>query len=72
MEIRIYDLAGNLVWSKSIRAGEYGGRGDSGGTWWEIEWDGRNSRGEVVRNGVYLCRIKAGSKSAVFKIAVAK
>ncbi|RKZ06859.1 hypothetical protein DRQ05_04080 [bacterium] len=72
VEIRIFDLAGSLVWTKKMAAGSYGASGDSAKRFWEIEWDGRNSRGEVVRNGVYICRIKAGANSAIFKIAVAK
>jgi hypothetical protein len=70
--IRIYDLAGSLVWSKDIVSGERGGTGSAAGTSWEIPWSGRNDRGELVRNGVYLCKVQAGSQSALFKIAVAK
>ncbi len=72
VRIDIYDLTGAHVWSKDIAAGEPGGTGAEGGSACEVEWDGRNSKGEVVRNGVYICRIQAGSKSATFKIAVAK
>ena len=38
----------------------------------EIAWDGRNMKGDVVRNGVYVCQIETGSNSATFRIAVAK
>ncbi len=71
VSIRIYDLAGSLVWTKDIRAGEPGGTYSEGGEVW-VEWNGRNDQGNLVRNGVYLCLIRAGSKSATFKIAVAK
>jgi len=70
--IRVYDLLGSLVWSAEMAAGGRGGTGAPAGTPWEIPWDGRNERGELVRNGVYLCKIEAGSQSALFKIAVAK
>ncbi|MFA4949094.1 MAG: hypothetical protein WC674_11405, partial [Candidatus Krumholzibacteriia bacterium] len=70
--IKIYDLGGRLVWSKSISAGDAGGSGAPEGTWHEIPWNGRNDRGELVRNGVYMCKVEAGSQSALFKIAVAK
>jgi hypothetical protein len=70
--IDIYALTGELVWTKSIGSGQPGGTGTEGGTWHEVEWNGRNDKGELVRNGVYLCKINAGSQSAVFKIAVAK
>jgi hypothetical protein len=70
--IKIYDLGGRLVWSTEIGAGEPGGTGAPEGTWHEVAWNGRNDRGELVRNGIYLCRIQAGSQSALIKIAVAK
>ncbi|MBN2072185.1 MAG: hypothetical protein JW814_12085 [Candidatus Krumholzibacteriota bacterium] len=72
VSIKIFDLMGILVWKKDISAGDPGGTGSEGGTLWEEEWDGRNGRGELVRNGVYICKIQAGSESAIFKIAVAK
>jgi hypothetical protein len=72
VRIDIYDLAGMHVWSTERAAGTPGGTGSEDGTWCEIEWDGRNGAGDVVRNGVYICRIQAGSQSATFKIAVAK
>jgi hypothetical protein len=70
--IKIYDLGGKLVWTKSIAAGDTGGTGTAEGIWHEIPWNGRNDGGELVRNGVYLCKVEAGSQSALFKIAVAK
>ena len=72
VKMQIWDLTGSLVWTKDIGAGESGGTGDPGGTVHEIEWDGRNSNGDVVRNGVYICKLQAGSRTATFKIAVAK
>jgi len=55
-----------------MNAGDTGGTGAPEGTWHEIPWNGRNDRGELVRNGVYMCKVEAGSQSALFKIAVAK
>jgi hypothetical protein len=72
VKIQIWDLMGSLVWTKDIAAGETGGTGEAGGTTHEVEWDGRNSNGDVVRNGVYICKLQAGSRTATFKIAVAK
>ncbi|MBN2183690.1 MAG: T9SS type A sorting domain-containing protein [Candidatus Krumholzibacteriota bacterium] len=72
VSIKIYDLMGILVWTKDIPAGEQGSTGSEDGTVWDVEWDGRNGRGALVRNGVYICKIQAGSESAIFKIAVAK
>ena len=37
-----------------------------------LERNGANMNGEVVRNGIYVCVIEAGSNSARFRIAVAK
>jgi hypothetical protein len=70
--IKIYDLGGRLVWTKNIGAGDAEGAGAPAGIGHEIPWNGRNDRGELVRNGVYMCKIEAGSESALFKIAVAK
>ncbi len=72
VSIKIYDLGGRLVWTRSIGSGDAGGTGAPEGTWHEIPWNGRNDRGELVRNGVYMCKVEAGSQSALFKIAVAK
>ena len=68
VSIRIFDLLGNLVYELEIAAGQEGATDGPQ----EVEWDGRNMKGEVVRNGVYVCVLSAGSNSAKFKIAVAK
>jgi hypothetical protein len=36
----------------------------------ELRWDGRNSRGELVASGIYICLLQAGDNSARNKIAV--
>ncbi len=71
VRIRIYDLTGHLVWTREVEPGRNQVYSSARGVY-EVEWDGRNDNGEVVRNGVYICKITAGSKSAIFKIAVAK
>ena len=68
VSIRIFDLTGQLVYDRQYSIGE---AGTSAGPQ-EVEWDGRNMKGTLVRNGIYVCRITAGSNSATFKIAVAK
>jgi hypothetical protein len=35
-------------------------------------WDGRNAAGELVSNGVYLCRIRSGNMQRFIKIAVVR
>ncbi len=66
--IKVYSMTGELVWEESISRSDPGGQAGAQ----EAEWDGRNGNGEVVRNGVYVCVLNAGSKSAKFRIAVAK
>jgi hypothetical protein len=68
VNIRIYAMTGELVYEETIAAGD--ARAQAGPN--ESAWDGRNMNGEVVRNGVYVCVLNAGSKSAKFRIAVAK
>ena len=69
VNIYIYDYTGILVWSKQVPSSE---GGVSSPAWFEVEWDGRNENGYLVRNGVYICKIVAGAETALFKIAVAK
>ncbi|MDZ7860211.1 MAG: Ig-like domain-containing protein [Candidatus Krumholzibacteriota bacterium] len=72
VQIRIYDYTGELVWSKDIASGGVGATGSTDKIYHSTPWDGRNGRGNIVRNGVYICKITAGSNSAIFKIGVAK
>ena len=64
--IKIYTITGRLVRDLSLRTAQPKGS-------IEVEWDGRNGRGQVVRNGVYVAviRLKNGKKMMV-KIAVVK
>jgi hypothetical protein len=66
--VRVYSMTGELVWEENIASGD--ARGQAGPQ--ETLWDGRNGSGQVVRNGVYVCVLTAGSKSTRFRIAVAK
>ena len=68
VSVRIYAVDGSLVYEESIPAGD--SRAQAGPQ--ETTWDGRNGKGEVVRNGVYVCVLNAGGRSARFRIAVAK
>jgi hypothetical protein len=68
VSLKIYALTGDLVYEETIPSGD--ARAQAGPQ--ETTWDGRNGQGEVVRNGVYVCVLNAGSKSARFRIAVAK
>jgi len=52
-EFDIYDVSGRRVysWKKTLDAGEH-----------TVNWNGRNGRGEVVPNGVYMFRFQANGK----------
>jgi hypothetical protein len=68
VSVQVYDLTGDLVYEESIPAGDP--RTQAGPQ--ETTWDGRNGKGEVVRNGIYVCVLNAGGQTAKFRIAVAK
>jgi len=71
IDIRIYTLIGELVWSRSYSSTDP--QGKEGSHEGDIFWDGRNDRGYKVLNGVYIARISTGNgKSALTKIAVIK
>ena len=63
--IKIYTLTGKLVRSIT-QSGLLAGQGN------EVEWDGRNGKGQVVRNGVYVAVLQLNSQKAIVKIAVVK
>ena len=71
VEIKIYTLVGELVWSRSYKADEPQGRkGPHDG---DVTWDARNDQGYKVLNGVYIIYIKTGTgESAMTKAAVIK
>jgi hypothetical protein len=68
VEIRIYTLTGELVYRESFPAGAP----ETTPGPHRVPWDGRNLRGELVRNGLYVCEVRAGGRLARFRIAVAK
>ena len=65
MSIKIFTLTGRLVRTLS-RSGLLQNQSQ------EIEWDGKNGKGQVVRNGVYVAVIQIGGSRAMIKIAVVK
>ncbi|MBA7478541.1 hypothetical protein ES707_13966 [subsurface metagenome] len=62
--IRIYSINGELVRSDLVE--------DKTKTEATISWDGRNDKGEVVGNGVYLVNLKIGKSSKTVKVVVLK
>jgi hypothetical protein len=58
--LRIYDLFGNLVWSKNISAGSPGGMGRAQNAHPNsVIWDGTNDNGQKVGSGGYILMAKA-------------
>lgn len=62
--IRIYSINGELVRSDLVE--------DKTKTEAAISWDGRNDKGEVVGNGVYLVNLEIGKSSKTVKVVVLK
>ena len=56
MSIRIYDAFGGLVKSMSFAGGAEGGRAGTN----LVHWDGTNSGGNKVSQGIYYLVIDAG------------
>jgi flagellar hook assembly protein FlgD len=66
--IRLYSLAGRLI--RELDAGTV-----ASNTCYAIEWDGKNSNGQPVANGVYYGVLSVGGSkqtSGTFKLAVIK
>jgi len=69
IDIYIYTLTGQRLIHKVIQSGDEGARIGYN----EVQWDGRNSFGDLVGNGLYLVRIVAddsGSKKLLGKVKV--
>jgi len=65
IDIEIFTLLGDRVWSQSFAGGTSGGRIGLN----QVTWDGRSDAGAPVRNGVYHCRIRGGGLDTMVKIA---
>jgi hypothetical protein len=60
VDLRIFDLFGNLVWSKNISAGSPGGMGRAQNAHPNsVIWDGINDKGQKVGSGGYILMAKA-------------
>ena len=72
IQLEIYTLIGELVWHRSYS--KYEPQGKKGlHKENEIIWDGKNSKGNKVLNGVYIAKIKTSQgESAMTKVAVIK
>jgi len=70
VEIKLYTLLGELVWSRSIEAGKPGARQGMNN---QVTWNAMNDNGVRVLNGVYIARITTSrGQSATTKVAVLK
>ncbi|MEE8255136.1 MAG: hypothetical protein V3S58_05990, partial [Nitrosomonadaceae bacterium] len=64
--LKIFDLFGNLVWTKEIIAGAPGGQGrDNNINANSVEWFGLNDRGQQVGNGGYILLARAVANGKV-------
>jgi hypothetical protein len=60
VSLKIFDLFGNLVWTKNISSGNPGGLGrDKSAHPNSVVWDGTNDKGQKVGNGGYILVAKA-------------
>jgi len=65
--VKIYDFAMQLV--KTLEDNQ----GRLGGVEYEVVWDGRNGKGEIVANGVYFFKVEAaGGQTEWGKVVVLK
>ncbi|GEM_PF-804495 len=62
IELTIYDLMGRRV--RSLMKGFYDANT------YKIIWDGTNDNGVKVANGIYFCRIMAGTEEKVIKLSM--
>lgn len=60
--VKIYDLSGGMIRVLVNSEQEPG--------FYTTVWDGKDSAGKEVRNGVYLCRVVAGDWTATAKVVV--
>ncbi|MBC8367341.1 T9SS type A sorting domain-containing protein [bacterium] len=65
VELSIYSVTGRRV--RQLAGGELMNAGVH-----ELEWDGRNDRGEHASTGIYFARMKAGSESFTRKMLLLK
>jgi len=73
VDIKIYSLLGELVWSRSYKLTDPQGKVGSHDGASAIIWDAKNDKGHKVLNGVYVAYISTGNgESTHTKIAVLK
>lgn len=70
VEFRVLTLTGEMVYERILTQGEAG----TGSGPHELVWDGRNSGGDIVLNGVYLAvfTLPSADSQKIIKVAVVK
>gem|GEM_PF-5432488 len=66
VKIKIYDLAGHLVWQTTCASGDIGGMMGPN----EIVWTGKTNDDRYVAVGSYICQITCGNLNLKTKIGV--
>ncbi len=74
LEIKIFTLFGELVWTKTITPSDPQGQMGMRTEDTAVRWDGKNDSGHEIRSGVYICIIKnlTSGEEKKLKIAVVK
>lgn len=70
VSIEIRDSSGLEVWSKGLSAAETAGMDLYFNS--TLRWNGRDSKGRSLANGVYAARIRVGPASCVKRIAISR
>ncbi len=70
LDLEIRDVPGNLLWSRHLTDSEAGSLDLYLSS--QLTWDGRDSRGRKVPNGVYFAVLKNGKSRVVMKVAVVR
>jgi Subtilase family/FlgD Ig-like domain len=63
-QLRIFNLAGREVWSRTVHAEAAGER--------EVAWNGRDLNGKTMPSGVYFAHVKQGDIYAASKLTLVK
>jgi len=71
LELRIFTLVGEPVWSRSYSASDPLGSAGLHTYDSAIMWDGKNDSGHEVRSGVYICVFKNNSSGEEEKLKIA-
>ncbi len=76
VKLKIHSLFGDLVYSKNYTKQEIENKMNETGNVINISWDGKNSKGDIVGNGGYICIvetiIEGQKKKLMRKIGVSK